>query len=1046
VTNTNSTGRAPRYARITAIAVAALVAGSGAATAGTTSAQAATSFPDSFIGTADTTWSYSDDNTDPAAGSPDRTSWTTESFDDSAWKTATGAFGAKNGKATGLGSSFPVNTLLNHYIDGAAKPAVPTYHFRTSFDLTQEQLGDIAGLRGTVVFDDALQLFVNGDKVAGYLDDRVEAAPEAEKNLTYAGESKGDPVSQTLTIDAADLKVGENTIAVALYQDRDSSSDIYFDFSSLTPLLANAPAELSDLVMTIGADETERNLTWYTSEDVPQVAEFARAADMTGTEFPTAARSADATGGVSSSGEQSRSANLSGLAENTDYVYRVGNEANGWSDTYSFSTQDFSGDYEFLFIGDPQIGASRNVARDQAGWVDTLNVAQDAYPGSEMIFSAGDQVESAGSEEQYAAFLAPEQLREIPLVPTNGNHDVGSKAYEQHFTLPNNDPTAGPATSPTASGGDYWFMYKDVLYLNINSNNSDVASHQAFLERVVAEQGPAAKWTVLAFHHSIFSVAAHVGDTKIIDLRAALPPIISALDIDLVLQGHDHSYTRTYLLKDGIRANATELPGDAEVTANEGEVLYVTANSASGSKYYNVLAPEAEYASVINQEYVRNYSHIEVSDEAITVSTLRSEQSGANVVNSVVDSVTLKKADVVAPELTVPAESSIPIDSEFDPLAGVTAVDAVDGDVTGSIVVDGDVDTATIGAYELTYSVSDAAGNEATATRLVNVTEGTLTPNAPTTIAGPDTVEVGATLTATPGTFSPEPTSVSYQWLRDGVEIEDDTAPGSATAAVSRMAIAAADSASYTTTAADAGTSIAVRTTATRAGYADAVSTSDAVTVTAVAVEPAPEPAPTDPGTDPTDPGTDPTVPGTEPTDPGTDPTVPGTEPTDPGTDPTDPGTEPTVPGTEPTVPGAEPTVPGAEPTAPGTEPTVPGTEPTVPGAEPTVPGNDPAVPGEAPAAPAAPDAPGAAPAAPGDDQVTPGATPADAGANPADADTTPATPEAGSSATGSTPTGSTSGDLASTGVAVTGGIITAVLLMLGGVLLLALRRVRRQA
>jgi hypothetical protein len=1039
VTNTNSTGRAPRYARITAIAVAALVAGSGAATAGATSAQAATSFPDSFIGTADTTWSYSDDNTDPAAGSPDRTSWTTESFDDSAWKTATGAFGAKNGQATGLGSSFPVNTLLNHYIDGKTRPAVPTYHFRTSFDLTQEQLGDIAGLRGTMVFDDALQLFVNGDKVAGFFDDRVEAAPEDERNLTYAGVSNGDPASQTLTIDAADLKVGENTIAVALYQDRDSSSDIYFDFSALTPLLANAPAELSDLVMTIGADETERNLTWYSSADVPQAAEVARATDMTGTEFPTTATSFAATGAVTTSGEQSRSANLSGLAENTDYVYRVGNEANGWSDTYSFSTQDFSGDYEFLFVGDPQIGASRNVARDQAGWVDTLNVAQNAYPGSEMIFSAGDQVESAGSEEQYAAFLAPEQLREIPLVPTNGNHDVASKAYEQHFTLPNNDPTAGPATSPTASGGDYWFMYKDVLYLNINSNNGNVASHQAFLERVVAEQGPAAKWTVLAFHHSIFSVAAHVNDTKIIDLRAALPPIISALDIDLVLQGHDHSYTRTYLLKDGVRANATELPGETEVTANEGEVLYVTANSASGSKYYNVVAPDAEYASVINQEYVRNYSHIEVSDEAITVSTMRSEQSGANVVNSVVDSVTLKKADVVAPELSVPAESSIEIDSAFDPLTGVTAVDAVDGDVTGSIVVAGEVDTTTIGAYELTYSVSDAAGNEATATRVVNVTEGTLTPSAPTTIAGPDTVEVGSTLTATPGTFSPEPTSVTYQWLRDGVEIEDDTSAESATAAVSRMAIAAADSASYTTTAADAGTSIAVRTTATRAGYADAVSTSDAVTVTAAAVEPAPEPEPTVPGTEPTDPGTEPTGPGTDPavpgTDPGTEPTVPGTDPTVPGAEPTDPA----LPGTDPAVPGAEPTVPGADPTDPGTEPTVPGSDPAVPGAAPA----DPAAPGAAPAAP------GAAPAAPGDDQVTPGANPA----NPADPDVTPATPEvapttpdAGSTVTGTTPTGSTSGDLASTGVAVTGGIITAVLLMLGGVLLLVLRRVRRQA
>jgi hypothetical protein len=841
VKNTNVTRRAPRLARITAVAVAAMVVGGGAATVVAPAAEAATSFPDTFIGTSATTWSYSDNNTDPAAGSADRTSWTTKSFNDSAWKSAKGAFGAKNGAATGLGANFPVNTLLNQYINTTSTPDVKTYHFRTSFDLTAAQLAEISGLRGEIVFDDAVQVFANGDKVAGYVDDKVEAAPEAQRNLMYAGASGGDPATQTVTIGAEDLKVGENTIAVALYQDRDTSSDIYFNFKSLMPVLINAPAELSDIVMTVGADETERGMTWYSNLDTVQEVQLA-VAPAAGTEFPATSTSFKATGGATTSGEQRRSATITGLAENTDYVYRVGNETNGWSDTYSLDTQAFSGDYDFIFVGDPQIGASGNTANDQAGWVDTLNVAEAAYPDSEMVFSAGDQVESAGNEAQYAAFLAPEQLREIPLVPTNGNHDVGSKAYEQHYTVPNNDPTAGAATSATSSGGDYWFMYKDVLYLNINSNNGDVAAHKVFLERVVAEQGDAAKWTVLAFHHSIYSVAAHQNDTQIKDLRAALPPIISALDIDLVLQGHDHNYTRTFLMKDGDRANATELPGQTEVTANPGEVLYVTANSSSGSKYYEFDDRNAFYASVTNQEHVRNYSHIEVTDTSITVETLRSQGSGANVVNSVVDSVTLNKAaepDLVAPELTVPANSSIEIDSEFDALAGVSALDAVDGDLTDSIVVEGDVDTATVGANTLNYSVTDAAGNEATATRVVTVAEGTFDETVPATIAGPAAVEAGATLTADPGTYSPEPTSVSYQWLRNGV------------------AIAGATAATYTTTAADAGTSVTVQVSAARAGYADAVSTSAAVTVAAVVVVPTPDPtstptvAPTAPGTTP---------------------------------------------------------------------------------------------------------------------------------------------------------------------------------------------------
>src|SRR5699024_12191263 len=54
---------------------------------------------------------------------------------------------------------------------------------------------------------------------------------------------------------------------------------------------------------------------------------------------------------------------------------------------------------------------------------------------------------------------------------------------------------------------------------------------------------------------------------------------------------------------------------------------------------------------------------------------------------------------------------------------GATAEDDVDGDVSDAIEVSGDVDTSTVGAYEVVYTVSDESGNEATETRTVNVVE-----------------------------------------------------------------------------------------------------------------------------------------------------------------------------------------------------------------------------------------------------------------------------------------------------------------------------------
>ncbi|MGA1838787.1 metallophosphoesterase family protein [Herbiconiux sp. 11R-BC] len=401
----------------------------------------------------------------------------------------------------------------------------------------------------------------------------------------------------------------------------------------------------SDIVLGIGGDVASRNLSWYSAADTAQVVQYALAANVVGGAFPGSATSIAATGGLTTSGEYNRFVTISGLQANTSYVYRVGSEGN-WSATYSFKTQSFSGDFDFLFFGDPQIGSSGNVPSDSAGWVDTVNVATQTYPNAEMLFSAGDQVESASNETQYTAFLVPDQLRQIPFVATNGNHDVGSKAYEQHFNTPNTDRTAGPGNGTTSSGGDYWYIYKDVLFMDINSNSLNDASHIAWMQKTVAEQGSKAKWKVLAFHHSVYSAGPHATDSDVATRRADLPTVISSLGVDLVLQGHDHSYARTYLMHNNDKADPAEVAGADSVVAGPGGVLYVTANSSSGSKYYDLQAQGFSWLSVSNQEKVRNYTAVEVKDSTITVKTLRSQANGsAKPVNSVVDSVTLSRAD-----------------------------------------------------------------------------------------------------------------------------------------------------------------------------------------------------------------------------------------------------------------------------------------------------------------------------------------------------------------------------------------------------------------
>ncbi|KEP72891.1 metallophosphoesterase, partial [Microbacterium sp. SUBG005] len=252
------------------------------------------------------------------------------------------------------------------------------------------------------------------------------------------------------------------------------------------------------------------------------------------------------------------------------------------------------------------------------------------------------------------AFLAPDALRQYPWVATIGNHDVGGKAYEQHLYTPNTDRTGayyrkGASSIGTESGGDYWFIYKDTLFIDLNSNSYATSqggggdeAHVAYVTDVVNKHGAEAKYTVLVYHHAIYSPADHAKDADNKVRRVDFPTTFSKLGVDLVLQGHDHSYSRSYEIKNGEKANADEKPGQEEVFEGPGGVVYVTANTASGSKYYDITAPDGSgtsgagngadplnpanywYNSVQNQEHVRTYVKVQVKKDQLVVQNIRS--------------------------------------------------------------------------------------------------------------------------------------------------------------------------------------------------------------------------------------------------------------------------------------------------------------------------------------------------------------------------------------------------------------------------------------
>ena len=142
-------------------------------------------------------------------------------------------------------------------------------------------------------------------------------------------------------------------------------------------------------------------------------------------------------------------------------------------------------------------------------------------------------------------------------------------------------------------------------------------------------------------------MASHVTESDIITLRNGLAPIFNELGIDLVIQGHDHVYARSYIMggESGMDAQITDetAQGDRDMTTGTPEftdpdgVMYVTFNSGSGSKNYKITNEAFPYTDVQFQNNGRSYSHLSVNGGDLTVTTYNLEN------NTITDTFTIHK-------------------------------------------------------------------------------------------------------------------------------------------------------------------------------------------------------------------------------------------------------------------------------------------------------------------------------------------------------------------------------------------------------------------
>lgn len=265
------------------------------------------------------------------------------------------------------------------------------------------------------------------------------------------------------------------------------------------------------------------------------------------------------------------------LQPKTKYAYRVGDGEN-WSEWNHFQTASTEPEpFSFVYFGDAQNDIKSHWSR----------VVREAYrdaPTAAFMLHAGDLVSDAHSDGQWGEwhYAASHIQRMIPCIASPGNHEYDhmlgdgivtidkqlSTHWRPQFCFPLNGPEGLEETA-------YWIDYQGVRIISLNSNRMHVQQAE-WLDQVLAENPQ--RWTILTFHHPIFSVAE---DRDNANLRAVWQPVFDRHRVDLVLQGHDHAYGRTSL-----EVGDQNVGTGAQARSDEAGTVYVV--SVSGPKMYDL--------------------------------------------------------------------------------------------------------------------------------------------------------------------------------------------------------------------------------------------------------------------------------------------------------------------------------------------------------------------------------------------------------------------------------------------------------------------------
>lgn len=236
---------------------------------------------------------------------------------------------------------------------------------------------------------------------------------------------------------------------------------------------------------------------------------------------------------------------LANLEPRTKYFYRVtctdadGNALAGNLLTF-FTAPDAGDAFSYTVIGDTQRNPTVTGKIAKLMWERRPN----------FVIHCGDVVDNGESKPQWTGDLfkpCSELFARVPVFPCIGNHEKNHAQYYKYFSLPNPEYY-------------YSFTYGNAEFFVLDTNTlrdlTPKGEQYQWLDKALAASP--AKWKFCYHHHPPYSSDDNdfgdswKGPTTAGDVRVRnLVPLYEKHKVDVVFNGHVHSYERTWPIRGG---------------------------------------------------------------------------------------------------------------------------------------------------------------------------------------------------------------------------------------------------------------------------------------------------------------------------------------------------------------------------------------------------------------------------------------------------------------------------------------------------------------